>query len=374
MRPFLKHIATAQACCAILASCNAAQPLKMLVGTYTQGNDSQGVYLYEFNAGRNDFKLIDTEMIGNPSFIIPSPDKRLAYGVSEFSDGSEAACAFRLEAGSIKLINCVSTNLPAPLADDKRIGGDPCNIIIAGAKVLTSNYTGGSITSFPIAEDGSLKPVTESFSPLTSQEQCSHMHCAILSPDGRYLFANDLGTDTIFRFNVKEDGPDLSSAQIAFRFDSQTHPGPRHSVFSADGRFMYLICELDDTLCTFRYNDGNLELISSQKAYDGEGHGSADIHISPDGKFLYTSHRLKDDGISIFSRNQEDGSVTRVGFQPTGRHPRNFAITDDNRYLLCACRDDNRIEVYRIDKKRGSLSDTGRKLEIPAPVCIQLFQ
>ena len=151
------------------------------------------------------------------------------------------------------------------------------------------------------------------------------------------------------------------------------HPGPRHLTFSPDGRFAYLISEKGDCVSSFSFNNGNLTLLETRLAYDGEGHGSGDIHLTPNGRFLYTSHRLKADGIAVFERDSSTGLLKKTGYCPTGKHPRNFAITPDGTLLLCACRDDNRIEVYSIDPDTGELSFTGKTIPVPAPVCIQLF-
>ena len=208
------------------------------------------------------------------------------------------------------------------------------------------------------------------------------MHCATLSPDGKYVFATDLGRDRILRFDCGAGGVPLSDVQIAWqhkekrlwnRFFGKRPYGPRHLTFSADGRFAYLICELGDKLVVFSYADGALKPIQTLTAYRGRGHGSADIHLSPDGRFLYTSHRLRRDGIAIFSVNPRTGKVKRAGFQPTGTHPRNFAISPDGRYLLCACRDDDRIEIYARDPLSGALTLTDRCINVGARVCVQFL-
>lgn len=347
-------------------------PLRMLIGTYTDGNASQGVYLFEFNPDDVTFSLLDTARAGNPSFIIPSADRRYAWSVGEYDDGRQCAYSYRLGDSTIDAINCQST-------DGEASGAAPCNVIAVNGHLVTSNYSGGTLSSFPINEDGTLGPLEMQFVPQTGGSTHSpHLHCAFLSPDGKYLFANDLGLDAIYRFELENDsgpikGSPLANGSVAYRFDSRTHPGPRHAVFSADGRFVYVIHELGDLLTVLSYNDGCLNHVSTVPAYHGEGHGSADIHLSPDGRFLYTSHRLKEDGISVFAVNREDGSVTNTGYCRTGRHPRNFAITPDGSYLLCACRDDNRIEIYSIDSQDGLLTFTGKTIDIPSPVCVQFL-
>lgn len=332
--------------------------LKMLVGTYTDGNDSRGVYLYSFDQEEGLFALLDTATAGNPSMVIPG-ENGIAYSVGEYEDGRQCACCYRLTDSTIKRLNQQTT-------DGAYSGSSPCNIALAGGCAITANYGGGSLSVFPIGEDGTLLPMSGQFAP--EGNGTARMHCAVVSPDGRYLFATDLGHDAIYRFMLREGNP-LSEPETAYQFDRSLHPGPRHMVFSQDGRFAYLVHEKQDLLSVFRYEDGLLTHLSTQLAYDGAGHGSADIHIHPNGQFLYTSHRLQKDGISIW-RLAPDGSATRIGYQPTGIHPRNFAITPNGRFLLCACRDSHRIEIYRIAED-GMLEPTGKQIELPAPVSIR---
>lgn len=350
--------------------------LRMLVGTYTEHTASEGVYLYSFDQETAEAVLLDTAKAGNPSFIIPSPDRRFAFGVAEFGDGRQGACAFRLGDDTIDFLNWQPSI-------GGTTGADPCNILYWDGNVITSNYTGGSVSVFPVAEDGLLEPMHEEFSIDWGYESefasrhlpeiVSHMHCAVLSPDGKYLFVTDLGAECIYRFTLTENRV-FGDQTVAHRFPRLTKTGPRHMIFSADGRFAYLLSELGDQLTVFQYLDGQLEAVHSVKAYKGNGHGSADLHLSPDGRFLYTSHRLKEDGIAVFSVDPVTGRVKRVGYTATGPHPRNFAITPNGKYLLCACRDSDAIEIYAIDAATGLLSDTGRRITLGAPVCIQLFQ
>ena len=262
-------------------------------------------------------------------------------------------------------------------------GTDPCNILHCGKSVVTSNYSGGSITAFAIDADGSLPEMTQyfctsmqyfnAFTGINLGEERSHMHCAVVSPDGKYLFVTNLGMDCIHRFDFAKGIHPFSNAAMALRHRGFVKNGPRHMIFSSDGRFAYLLCELADKLMVLSYDNGSLRPIQTLTAYKGRGHGSADIHLSPDGRHLYTSHRLKDDGIAIFSVDPVTGKVKKAGYQPTGSHPRNFAISPDGRFLLCACRDDNRIEIYSIDPQDGSLSYTGKSIDVGAPVCVQFI-
>ena len=135
----------------------------------------------------------------------------------------------------------------------------------------------------------------------------------------------------------------------------------------------YVLGEISGEIVCLRYNpsDGTKPFTTVQtiKADPHDGEGSADIHMSPDGRFLYASHRLKGDGISVFSV-ASDGTLQSVGYQTTGRHPRNFAITPNGRYLLVACRDTNEVEIYERDSDTGLLTDTGKRIATPKPVCL----
>lgn len=365
---FRTLISVAASALLLLGSCTSPDKLQMLVGTFTAGNDSQGVYLYEFDQNDATFVLKDTEQADGPSFIIPSADRKFAYSVGDADEAWHGAYSFSLCDTAITMLNCKSS-------DGDTDGSAPCNIVFAGGNVYTSNYNGGSVSSFPVLEDGTLGDMNGQFAPVRGEgEGESHIHCAALSPDGLYLFVTDLGLDAIYRLKVGDRSNPIAETATAYRFDPKMHPGPRHLVFSGDGRFAYLISEVGDYLSVFAYKGGELEHVSTCLAYIGEGHGSGDIHISPDGRFLYTSHRLKEDGISIFKINQDDGTVTNVGYCHTGGHPRNFAITPNGKYLLCACRDSNRIEIYNIHQEDGTLSDTEKHIELPAPVCVQLYR
>lgn len=344
----------------LLTSCHSGQTLRLLVGTYTEGNASEGVYLYEFNTGSCEAKLLDTVPAGNPSFVAASPDRNFAYAVSEYGDGRQGVYSFRLAESSLDSLNFSGG-----------AGADPCNILLAGGYIFTADYSGGSMSVYPLNADGTVGEIAAQFAPDCSDGRVSHIHCAALSPDGKYVFITDLGRDAIHRVTLAEDGGVPEDFTTVFEFDPEKHPGPRHFIFSQDGRYAFLIGETGDYLSTFRYRKGGLKHISTQKAYAGEGLGSADIHLSPDGRFLYTSHRLREDGVSIFK--VRGGKAENVGYCYTGIHPRNFTITPDGKLLLCACRDSGRIEIYKIDKKTGLLSATGKSITLPAPVCIQIL-
>ena len=341
--------------------------IKMLIGTYTENSSSKGIYYYSFNQNTGESKLLSTIMSENPSFITISENRKNFYSVNEFNNGKQSLSSFIIkEDNTILKLNQISTDV------NNKSGADPCNILLFDNYILTSNYTGGSFTLFEIDDSNkSLKNQIQYF----SYSEKSHFHCAILSPDKKYIFISDLGTDIIHRFTIDKNNPKLPLIEhkICYQYKNENQAGPRHMVFSQDGKFLYVLCELDDLLSVFNYDNGDIKHIETIKAYEGNGKGSADIHFSKDGCYLYTSHRLKDDGISIFKVNKMNGNVEHKGFVKTGIHPRNFNITPNGKFLICACRDSNVIQIYEINQENGDLKYINKDINIDKPVCVKFL-
>lgn len=363
----MKQILCLAAAVALFAACSV-QPhtLTLLVGTYTEDarpSNDRGVFLYSLDTKSLEASRIGVAVSGNPSFVIQARDGKTAYAVNEFNDGRQGVSSYTFGPEGITLVS--EGGIP-------RGGEDPCNILYTGDAIVTSNYTGGSISVFAVNDDGSIGPLTQTWAP--DLPGTAHIHSAAISPDGRYIFAADLGNDCLHRF-IRLDGPaPLGESTVAWSNADTLKYGPRHFCFSQDGKHAYLLCELGDKLVCFDYDGGELTPVQTLTAYQGQGHGSADIHLSPDGRFLYTSHRLKEDGVAVFQVDGASGKVTPAGFQPTGIHPRNFTITPDGKLLLCACRDSDRIEIYAIDPATGALSATGKTIGLPSPVCVQVVR
>ena len=345
--------------------------LTMVVGTYTSGS-SKGIYTFRFDQETGESKALNDVDISNPSYLTISDDNKFVYAVSEHGDGSEAVTAFNFdkEKGTLQKLNSV----PA-------MGADPCYIITTNTHAVTANYSGGSISVFPLTKDGSLLAASDIIQFAGSgadkeRQEKPHLHCVQISPDGKYLFANDLGTDQIYAFQINtqsnnENGEKFLTAATPPAFPVVPGSGPRHITFSPNGKQAYLINELSGAVIAFDYKDGKLSEIQSIQADTVGAKGSADIHISPDGKFLYASNRLQADGLAIFSIDQTNGKLTKVGYQLTGIHPRNFIITPNGKFLLVASRDNNAIQVYQRNTENGLLTSIGKDITVDKPVCLK---
>lgn len=342
----------------------------MLVGTYTSG-ESKGIYVYKLDTVTGTSSYVSEIHVENPSYLTLDPSEKYVYAVTEDEGETSAANAFSFDKkdGKLTFINKQLTR-----------GGAPCyiNIDQTGKHVVTANYLGGSITAFTVDDKGGLNPSPKVISftgkGIDKDRQTQpHLHCVQFSPNYKYLFADDLGTDKIHKFDVNATGKEFLTTGSPESFSTKAGSGPRHLVFHPNGKYAYLITELSGDVVVFDYNSSNGDLAEKQtvKADSLDAKGSADIHISPDGKFVYASNRLKGDGIAIFSVNQNDGTLTKTGYQDTGIHPRNFALTPNGKLLLVANRDSDRIQVFKVDQQTGLLENTGFDIQLDMPVCIK---
>ena len=351
----------------------------MYVGTYTEDSNSKGIYIYYFNQEYGTvIGLLSSAIATNPSFITLSPDGKHLYAVSEYNNGLQGAHSLHLSEDKSKVKYSVfhSTALKESYKEEpKQAGADPCHIVSDGKYVITANYTGGDISVFSLDAAGRLQTEVQHISFVEALHgSASHMHCIIPTPEKRYVLVTNLGKNCVYRFRYKARKASkgvkvLKDMKVAYRI-SDTIQGPRHLTFSKDGRFAYLINELGGECVVLSYRKGKLKEVQRIMADEGGGRGSADIHISPDGRFLYTSHRLKKDGIAIFAIDPKKGTLTKIGYQLTGIHPRNFAITPNGKYLLVACRDDNKIQIFQRDEETGELTETAQAIEVDRPTCI----
>lgn len=346
--------------------------LYLFIGTYTDKGGSEGIYVHRFNTQTGASDSLSMSPMDNPSYLTVSPDHHFVYAVSESDPTKSAVHAFAINKhnGHLEPLNSRPVN-----------SGGPCFITIdsRGKHLHTANYGGGSISSLQTNDDGSLATVTtvltfggEGADP--SRQKQPHLHSVRYSPDGQYLFASDLGTDNLYRFEVNntpfQGQPAIHESSLRV-WETPPATGPRHFDFHPNGQFFYLLGELSGEVIVYDYNHG--DLIQKQViASDTTGaKGSADIHVSPDGRYLYTSNRLQADGLAIFKIDEKEGTLTRVGYQLTAAHPRNFAITPNGNFILVAAKDGNKVQVFQRDQDTGLLTDTGKDIVVAQPTCIQ---
>jgi len=355
----------------------------LYVGTYTQGA-SRGIYAYRFDetSGRLTSLGLAAETV-NPSFVTVDRAGKFLYAVNEVqkyqgaATGAVSSFSIDPDGWKLKPINQVASG-----------GADPCYIALdrSGKYLLIANYTGGTVAVIPVAGDGRLSEASSVLKnegtpgPVKDRQEGPHAHFIEASARNRFAYVADLGLDRILIYRFDAQKGSLSRGQAAAGatdfFSAKLAPatGPRHIAFSADGKFMYVIGELDSTVTVFR-NAANetyraIQKISALPAGFKGQNTAAEIAIHPSGKFLYTSNR-GDDSIAVFAIARASGRVSFVEHVSSGgKAPRNFAISPDGSRLLAANQDSGNIVEFSIDPSTGKLSSAGEVAKVPSPVCL----
>ncbi len=341
---------------------------KLIIGTYTSGK-SEGVYVYNFDLNTGKAGFVSSVFSADPSYVAVSADSKFVYAVNEegAAKGSGKVTAFSYSNGRLTTINTVASG-----------GDDPCYITTdhTGKWLVTGNYSGGNFSVFPLNADGSVgnaaTTINHAGSSLNKERQTKpHVHCTMFSPDNKYLLVADLGTDKIvsYSFNSK-NGSVKNKREVSV----QAGAGPRHLAFSPDGKHVYLTEEMFGNVDVYQYKKGKLkwqQTISMVPPKFMGRIGAADIHISGDGKFLYTSNRGESDMLTIFSI-AGDGKLKVSGYQEAmGINPRNFVIDPSGKFLLVANQSSDEVVIFRRDKNTGLLTDTNERIKLPNPVCLK---
>lgn len=351
-------------------SLNAQDNYNLVIGTYTNECPGNGIYVYDFNIATGEAKLKNsTEDVINPSYLTVSEDNKFIYSVNENGEESTvSAFKYNASTGKIDLID---------KKDSK--GADSCYIINDDKHVIVANYSGGTISVFGKDRHGGItkakQVIKHSGGSINKQRQESaHVHMVHFSPDKKYVFANDLGTDKIYVYKYDSDTDDEDKIlTLAETIDVKAGSGPRHLAFNPNGVFFYLLHELDGTLTTFSYVKGKVEKVQESTivtpGFTGQT-GAADIHISHDGKYLYATNRGDANTITVFKvhANGRINQVQQIGTE--GQGPRNFAFGPKENFLLVANQISNDIIIFKRDKTTGLLTDTGKCIELCSPVCL----
>ena len=355
------------------------------VGTYTTKTNSKGMYVFRFDATTGKLSAIGIAAeTRDPSWVAVHPNGKFLYAANEAGKSSTvSAFAIDAKSGKLTLLN----QLPA-------LGEDPCYLSFdkTGKYVFVANYSSGNVVVFPIGPDGKLEAAAANvrdegkLGPNKERQDGPHAHWIEATAHNHFVYVADLGLDRvlIYKFDAAkgslapgapqppQETPDRAAALDPFSATLNPGAGPRHAAFGPDGRFMYVLGELQSTVTVFA-NDGRETYRSVQqtstlpKGFTGRN-DAAEVTTHPNGKFLYTSNRGQD-SIAIFAIDPAKGTLTFVAHVPTGgKEPRHFAIDPSGKYLLAENQLSNNIVVFKIDPVTGGLTPTGEVVEIPSPV------
>ena len=358
--------------CFVSTSLVAQNDNYLLVGTYT-GGKSNGIYVYKFNSN-GSARLVDSAVTLNPSYLAVSPGQDYVYAVNEMNTakggGQVTAYRFNKSNGHLTELNQQPSG-----------GDDPCYITVdkTGRWAIVGNYSSGTLAVLPIQKDGKLAKATTVIQhygqgPNLSRQEKPHVHSTVLSPDNRFLYVGDLGIDKVMIYSFDSKTGNLVKARDSV-VNVEPGSGPRHFVFDPSGQHAYLVQELSGKVISFNYSNGHLkekQEITTLPASFTESFTSADIHVSPDGRFLYSSNRDQSNTIAIFSIDPATGMLSIVGHQSTlGKTPRNFNFDPTGKFLLVANQNSDQVVVFKVDKKTGKLTDSGNRIDVGKPVCIK---
>jgi 6-phosphogluconolactonase len=352
-----------------------AERMLVFIGSNAEASDN-GLYVYSFDEHKGELTLLDqVSGLKNPTFLNLDVSRLKLYSIAEgISDNRKIMAevvSFSIDPskGTIKELNR-SVTVDAPACHIQRDANDKYLII--------TSYHGGKIGLVALLEDGRIGALLdvrqhEGQSVRPERQNQPHPHSAFFSPDNRYLLVPDLGLDRIRAYTF-----DPTGNLLQFHGDTKTNPGagPRHMVFHPNGKFAFVINEIDSTITSFRYDSGAGQLHTVETVttlppdFQGEN-WCAEITVSENGNFLYGSNRGHD-SIVVFTVDPDSGRLSFVEHVSTeGQHPRHFALTPGCRFLIAANRDTNNIVIFQVDQMTGKLQLTGQSVQVSKPVCVQ---
>jgi 6-phosphogluconolactonase len=345
------------------------------VGTYTEKTNSKGIYAFDFDSATG--KLTERGVAAespNPSWVTVHPNGKYVYAANEGGKKS-AITAFSVDAktGKLTQLNQVSA-----------LGNDPCHLSLdkSGKYLFAANYSSGNVVVFPILADGKLGEHTAAVKdagatgPNKERQEGPHAHWVQPSPDNHFVFVSDLGLDAIlsYRFDVAKgtltsNDPPLTKVAPG--------AGPRHAAFSPDGKFFYVVSELNSTVTAFSYDatKGTFHELQALSTLPQGFHGrndDAEITVHPTGKWVFASNRGHDT-IAVFKVDPATGKLTAAGEYPTGgKEPRHFTLDPSGNFLLAENQNTDSVAVFRIDLATGTLTQVS-KADVASPVCLAFY-
>lgn len=364
-------------------------PELVYVGTYSEAivfgtgqvlqGKGCGLYCYAFDRHAGALKLLGTtEGVRNASYLAFDPQRRFLFCVNEFKEyqgqASGAVSSFRIDpaTGALTYINTVASH-----------GTDPCHLIVdaTGRFVLIANFASGSVCMLPIGTDGSLgeavQVIQHAGSSIDPRRQAGpHAHAVEFDNDNRYVFVPDLGLDRVmiyaFDATLGQLTPNPHQPFVAVAPGA----GPRQLAMRPDGRFAYLINELNSTMTAYRYDTAKGMLHELQtlptlpEGFVGQS-TCAEVQMTPDGRFLYGSNRGHD-SLAIYQVDTASGRLCCIGHHGTGgKIPRNFEISPCGRFLAAANQDSDNVVMFRLNPESGTMTATGEAVAAGTPICVR---
>ncbi|HKJ33213.1 MAG TPA: lactonase family protein [Balneolales bacterium] len=368
--------------CFLIAGCNkkiTRKPEKdfIYIGTFSN-RGSKGIYVFRFDRKTGKLRFVQaTTHEKSPSFVTITPNKKYLYagcrgGIPPNKKwGSVVAYRINQKSGKLSYLNVRPAYGPGSCFVDTSPNGK---------MVFVANYVGGDLAAYKIDKNGMLSQVMDTIvhqghGVNPARQAHPHVHSTVPSPNGKYVYASDLGTDKIYTYIVDYQNGSLTPGKPPF-IKTKPGDGPRHLVFTNSSKYAYSVHEMGSSVTAYRYDaqNGSLHFIKRYstlpKDYQGKNK-AAEIHLGPKDKFLYVSNR-GDNSLAIFKINKNDGKLTRIDIQKThGDFPRNFIVDPLGNYVIVANRHSDNLVVFKRNQKTGLLTYTGEQVKVPVPVCVK---
>lgn len=350
-----------------------SQETYVFFGSYNWDKNKPGIYVYKLDSKTGKLeKVTETKGIYNPSFITLSPNGKFLYACTDAKTpvGSVSSFEFHPKKKELKFLNSQPSG-----------GENPVYVSVHknGKWLVNANYNDGSLSVFPLSEDGKIQPFVQNIkysgegSVNTKRQDHSHVHSSVFSPDFKHIYFPDLGSDKIRSFQFEQNNKEPLALPETF-VKTESGFGPRHLSFHPNGKIGYVIGELSGELNVYDYNSGNFEFVQKIKTHLEDltdGFESSDVHVSPDGKFLYATNRGNENNIAIFSVTK-NGMLKNIGYQSVlGKHPRTFAIDPSGNFLIVTNVNSSDAVVFRRNLKTGLLTKTD-SVSIENVTCVQI--
>ncbi|RMT93282.1 hypothetical protein ALP38_04763 [Pseudomonas amygdali pv. sesami] len=377
---FLPWLAIASAMSAFTLQAQAMPDTELLIGSYTQGK-SEGIYRFAFNSetGMIDAKPLQVVKTENPSWLTVSRDQRYLFAVNENGPGQKDVVG-KVSSFAID----PKTRQITPINQVQSRGEEPTHSSLSydGRYLFVANYAvnpdpGGALTVVPVGKDGMLSEAVQVLplgpgSKVNSERQMSsHVHLAVPTPDDKYVVSADLGADKLFvyRYDASQAKPLQPAKEPTVQLPGGS--GPRHTLFSADGKHAWLVLEMTAQVAVFDYHDGvfkQTQLVDMKNKGVQEKNGGGALHTSPDGKFLYVTNRGDANQVVVFRIDQASGKLEEIQRRSLeGKEPREFAFDPTGKYMLFANQKSNQIVTVRRDPQSGKIGETVQKFDADSP-------
>ena len=335
------------------------------VSSYGKEND-KGIYIMQFNPDTLEMKHIQhIETDDFPSYmIIEDQVLYVAYKNANSKNDGGGLGSFSIKGNQLLLNNNYSSS-----------GRSYTHLCVDREQkyIFAANYHTGSTASYQLANQLIVKKISgirhKGFGPdLLKRQTSPHAHCVGITPDNQFVYSVDLGADKVVMYRYYQG---VLNEDTHATLNLVPGTGPRHMIFSKDGRFAYLVNEIANNIMVFKYQEKRFNLLQAihcvPRHFKGFSSASA-IRLTESGEHLFVSNRGHD-SIAMYRVNKESGKISLLYMVHTGKEPRDFNILDD-RYLIIGCQGDNKLQVMSFDEKNEKLELTDASIDIPAPVCI----